>query len=123
MKVLKIEVSCGKVRWIFSALSTLILVVLLLFFPFWNSMSATKAVTSSFEKGAYLVTSMNSATGRGNPIDLLLDFVRMLFAPDLIKAGQMVRILKNRQDQLDELYKKNDAIYDEKLRKEIWKLL
>ena len=26
-------------------------------------------------------------------------------------------------DQLDELYKKNDAIYDEKLRKEIWKLL
>ncbi|MCR5032651.1 MAG: hypothetical protein K6A92_07305 [Lachnospiraceae bacterium] len=59
---------------------------------------------SSFEKGAYLVTSMNSSTGRGNPIDLLLDFVRMLFAPDLIKAGQMVRILKNRQDELDALY-------------------
>ena len=62
MKVLKIEVSCGKVRWIFSALSTLILVVLLLFFPFWNSMSATKAVTSSFEKGVSVVTVIKKKT-------------------------------------------------------------
>ncbi len=58
---------------------------------------------SRFEKGAVLVTSMNSATGRGNPIDMLLDFARMLFHVDLIKADRMLKILRNKEEDLDGL--------------------
>ncbi|MCR4589159.1 MAG: hypothetical protein K5682_12200 [Lachnospiraceae bacterium] len=59
---------------------------------------------AGFERGAVLVTSMNSATGRGNPIDMLLDFARMLFHVDLIKADGMLKVLKNKQEELDRLY-------------------
>ena len=56
MKALKIELSCGKDRWIFSAFSTLILVTLLLIFPFRKRLADTKSSLSSLEKGVSVVT-------------------------------------------------------------------
>lgn len=56
MKRLRIELNRGRNRWIFSAFSTLILVTLLLIFPFRKRLADTKSSLSSLEKGVSVVT-------------------------------------------------------------------
>ena len=46
------------------------------------------------KKGSYLVFSLNNSIHSGNPLDLILDYVRMVFHIDLIKFNNMLADLR-----------------------------
>lgn len=57
----------------------------------------------SFRRGSDLVMGGGNAVGSGNPVDLLMDYIRMLTHIDLIKFNQMVRVIRGRKEAIDEL--------------------
>ena len=54
-----------------------------------------------FRKGAFLLISKNVS---GNPIDMLLDYVRMLFHVDLIKYNSMLGFFKKNRKVLNQIF-------------------
>ena len=54
-----------------------------------------------FTRGAWLL--VRSGEGSGNPLDILLDYVRIVFHLDLIKYARMLREVKNRGRDFDEM--------------------
>ena len=55
------------------------------------------------KKSSYVVFSMNNSKLSGNPLDMILDYVRMVFHVDLIKFNSMLATLRNHVDDVDNL--------------------
>ncbi|MCR4959946.1 MAG: hypothetical protein K6A74_00660 [Lachnospiraceae bacterium] len=60
----------------------------------------------SFTRHAGLVVNRNTAIGSGNPLELLLDYVKMLFHIDIIYFYRMLSSLQNNTETFEELFKR-----------------
>lgn len=60
----------------------------------WDTMKASHNALQSMKKGASLVLSSTQGTGSGNPIDLILDYVKMIFHVDLMRFNKMLSTLR-----------------------------
>ena len=58
---------------------------------------------SGFRRGSDIVMGGGNAVGSGNPLDIVMDYVRILTHIDLIKFNQMVRIVRGKRAEIDEL--------------------
>ncbi|MBE5825645.1 MAG: hypothetical protein E7307_03320 [Butyrivibrio sp.] len=59
---------------------------------------------NAFNVGSSIVMApMGGGTGSGNPLDLLLDYIRMVTHIDLIKFNQMFREIMKKKDRLDKI--------------------
>ena len=56
-----------------------------------------------FRAGSSILLRNTSGTGTGNPLDLILDYLCILFHIDLFKFGSMVRALRGKEKEIDDL--------------------
>ena len=60
----------------------------------------------SFTRHAGLVVNKNTAIGSGNPLELFLDYVKILFHIDIIYFYRMLSSLQNNTETFEELFKR-----------------
>ena len=65
-------------------------------------LSCCKKMTG-FRRNSFIVLSSYSGKTGGNPLELLFDYLRMIFYLDLIKFNQMLRTVRNRLSEIDEM--------------------
>lgn len=58
---------------------------------------------AGFQAGSFLIMSGGRMSGSGNPLDILLDFVRMGFHLDLIKFNQMLSEVRRHLSDIDRM--------------------
>lgn len=58
---------------------------------------------TGFQAGSFLIMSGGRMSGSGNPLDILLDFVRMGFHLDLIKFNQMLSEVRRHLSDIDRM--------------------
>ncbi len=58
---------------------------------------------SSFRMGADILLSPARNNSSGNPVDLVMDYIRMVTHLDIIKFNQMFRIIVEKMDKLDKI--------------------
>lgn len=58
---------------------------------------------TGFQAGSFLIMSEGRMSGSGNPLDILLDFVRMGFHLDLIKFNQMLSEVRRHLSDIDRM--------------------
>lgn len=58
---------------------------------------------TSFKTGSFLLMSTGRMSGSGNPLDMLVDFLRMTLHLDLIKFNQMLSEVRKHTDQIDQM--------------------
>lgn len=59
------------------------------------------AAMGGFKRGSFLLMSQGRMSGSGNPLEMLLDFVRMGFHLDLIKFNQMLSEVRGHIPEID----------------------
>lgn len=57
----------------------------------------------SFKTGSFLLMSTGRMSGSGNPLDMLVDFLRMTLHLDLIKFNQMLSEVRKHTEQIDQM--------------------
>ena len=73
-----------------------------------KDMEESLSAMAAFQRGSSLV--MNASLGSsGNPLDLLMDYLKILTHADLIKFNQMYRHLCNHRDDVDRLIRASGA--------------
>lgn len=65
-------------------------------------LSAANRTFAGFRRGSSIVMG-SSEIGSGNPVDLILDYIRILFHLDLIKFNQMLHAVRAGRTQIDEM--------------------
>ncbi|MDE7445581.1 MAG: hypothetical protein K2N15_07780 [Lachnospiraceae bacterium] len=63
----------------------------------------SSAAMNGFKRGSFLIMSVGRMSGSNNPLELLLDFVRMGFHLDLIKFNQMLREVRKHISDIDNM--------------------
>ena len=63
----------------------------------------SSASMSGYRRGSFLVMSGGRMSGSGNPLDMLLDFIRMGFHLDLIKFNQMLSEVRGHISEIDDM--------------------
>jgi hypothetical protein len=58
---------------------------------------------SAFKVGANILLSPTRNNSSGNPLDLLMDYIRMVTHLDLIKFNQMFKTIMSKKDKLDKI--------------------
>jgi len=58
---------------------------------------------NSFRRNSYLILSPTRMAGGGDPLDLLLDYMRMIFHLDLMKFNQMLKTVRVHIDEVEEI--------------------
>lgn len=66
-----------------------------------SCLKSCSGAMSSFRRGSFLLMSGGRMSGSGNPLDMLLDFVRMGFHLDLIKFNQMLSEMRRHIREID----------------------
>lgn len=59
---------------------------------------------SKFKRGSYWLMSSGRMSGSGNPLDIILDYFRMIFHLDLIKFNSMLEQVRLHVDDVDALF-------------------
>ncbi len=59
---------------------------------------------SRFRRGSFWLMSSGRMSGSGNPLDIVLDYLRMVFHLDLIKFNAMLEQVKGRLEDVDALF-------------------
>lgn len=68
-----------------------------------NEMKFAAEQFSSFRAGAQILLSANRMNSGGNPLDLVLDYIRMITHIDIIKFNQMFRQIMEKKQYLDRI--------------------
>ncbi|MCR5656206.1 MAG: hypothetical protein K6G06_01975 [Butyrivibrio sp.] len=68
-----------------------------------ESLKKSSGNLNKFVKGSWILMSPSRMSGSGNPIDILMDYVRMVTHADLIKFNSMIDALKENIGSVDEL--------------------
>lgn len=63
----------------------------------------TSRIFSGFRKGASLVMSYNHATGASNPLEMIFEYVKMIFHLDLIKFNTMFLDVMRHKKEIDQM--------------------
>lgn len=70
-----------------------------------EAIKADLSKLKKFESFSFLVLNNNSAnTGAGNPLDILLDYIKMIFHIDIFKFYRMLDAVNTNRDSLEDLY-------------------
>lgn len=70
-----------------------------------NALDELSSKLKSFERFSSIVTGKNSANiGAGNPLDILVDYLKMVFHIDIIRFYRMLDIVKSNKETLEEIY-------------------
>lgn len=64
-------------------------------------MKKCSGVMGSFKRGSFLVMSGGRMSGTNNPLEMILDFIRMGFHVDLIKFNQMLAQVRRNLSEID----------------------
>ena len=59
---------------------------------------------SAFERMSGFVTGRRQNIGAGNPLDILGDYIKMIFHIDVINFYKMLKMVQSRKDELEEIY-------------------
>ncbi len=68
-----------------------------------EEMKSAASEFAGFKRGAELLLSPNRNNSSGNPLDLLMDYIRMVTHLDLIKFNQMFKTIMTKKDKLDKI--------------------
>lgn len=68
-----------------------------------EELKSLKKEFASFKAGAFILMSSNRMNSGGNPVDILLDYIRMTTHLDIIKFNQMFRQLMEKSAKLDRM--------------------
>lgn len=68
-----------------------------------SRLKSCSAAMNGFRRGSFLLMSGGRMSGSGNPLEMLLDFVRMGFHLDLIKFNQMLSQVRRHISEIDEM--------------------
>ncbi len=71
----------------------------------WAEMAQHLKKLNGLKKGSFWVFSANTGLTTGNPLDVLLDYLRMIFHIDLMKFNKMLAHLRNHMEDVDALIK------------------
>lgn len=66
-----------------------------------SCLKSSSSAMSGFRRGSFLLMSGGRMSGSGNPLEMLLDFVRMGFHLDLIKFNQMLSEMRRHIREID----------------------
>lgn len=66
-------------------------------------LKACSSSMTSFKTGSFLLMSTGRMSGSGNPLDMLVDFLRMTLHLDLIKFNQMLAEVRKHTQQIDQM--------------------
>lgn len=69
----------------------------------WQDMKARIAAMNGMRRGSFLVFSSNRGAATGNPFDMLIDYVKMIFHVDIIQFNKMLSHLRSHLDDVDAL--------------------
>lgn len=69
----------------------------------WEEIAGCTELLSGMKRGSFLVLSGTRGMGTGNPLDVIMDYVRMVFHVDLIKFNRMLSLLTGRLEYVDRL--------------------
>lgn len=69
----------------------------------WEQMGRSLEKLQNISRHSYFVFSKNRYSTSGNPLDMLVDYLRMTFHLDLIQFNQMLERLRNNMDAADNL--------------------
>lgn len=69
----------------------------------WEKMRAHREQLKGVQQGSYLVLSGGRSAGTGNPLDMLMDYIRMAFHVDLIQFNKMLSRLRLHMADVDGL--------------------
>jgi len=68
-----------------------------------DEVTKLKAAFKKFKRGSYLLMSPTRLNNGGNPIEAILDYLRMGFHLDLIKFNQMLTEVRKHSDKIDRI--------------------
>ena len=66
----------------------------------WKNLREAEKTMAKLERGSYWIMQGNGATG-GNPLDIVADYVRMLFHIDIIKFYQCLKHVEHHTKEID----------------------
>lgn len=69
----------------------------------FDILKKSSAVMGGFKKGSFLIMSGGRMSGSNNPLDMLLDFMRMGFHLDLMKFNQMLSEVRKHISDIDQM--------------------
>lgn len=69
----------------------------------WKCLEVHRKRLEGIRRGSFWVLSGNRSAGTGNPLDLIMDYVRMTFHVDLMKFNSMLSNLKGHIEDVDAL--------------------
>lgn len=69
----------------------------------WEKMRAHREQLKGVQQGSFLVLSGGRSAGTGNPLDMLMDYIRMAFHVDLIQFNKMLSRLRLHMADVDGL--------------------
>lgn len=69
----------------------------------FDALKKSCSAMTGFRAGSFLIMSGGRMSGSGNPLDILLDFVRMGFHLDLIKFNQMLSEVRRHLPDIDRM--------------------
>lgn len=67
-------------------------------------LNAHRKNLSRFQRGAFWLMSANRMSGSGNPLDMLLDYARMIFHIDLMKFNSMLEQVRQHTADVEALF-------------------
>ena len=68
-----------------------------------EELSAAAKNLRGFGKGSYILMSPNRMNSGSSPMDILLDYIRMMTHVDIIKFNQMYKLILERREDLDRI--------------------
>lgn len=69
----------------------------------WAAMKASNSALQSMKRGSSLVLSSTQGTGSGNPLDIIMDYIKMIFHVDLMQFNKMLSKLRRHIKDVDTL--------------------
>ena len=69
----------------------------------WKELKHCAHGLNGFTRGSYLLMSSGRMAGSGNPLDILLDYLRMIFHLDLIQFNRMLKEVRKHKDDIDRM--------------------
>ncbi len=71
----------------------------------WRELQSRRAALQSMRRGSFWVMSPSrgAVNASGNPLEMILDYIRMMFHVDLIKFNSMLRHLRGHREDVDRI--------------------
>ncbi|MBR5800567.1 MAG: hypothetical protein IKY23_10955 [Lachnospiraceae bacterium] len=69
----------------------------------WEELKECVREMGKYKRGDFLLMSPTRMAASGNPLDILLDYLRMVFHLDLLQFNKMLRAVREQKDSIDRM--------------------